>query len=116
MLCRVGHQRWGIENRIFCTMAKHWGLDHCYHHEPTAILNFILILLIAHTLVATFHQRNLKPPLRRRLTLIGLTRQIFLGIVTLARSDVAWLALAARPQRPERGGARPEPRCQSPPA
>jgi len=95
-LCRIGHQRWQIENRIFNALAQHWGLDHCYYHEPTAILNFILILLVAYTLVATFHQRNIKPTVRRRLTLIAVARQIFVGVLALTSRDVAWLRPPAR--------------------
>lgn len=47
--------------------------------------------MIAHTLVACFHQRNTKAPLRGRLTLIAAARQILLGVISVSAGDVAWL-------------------------
>ena len=90
-VAQAGHERWSIENRVFNTQSMHWGLDHCFHHDPVAILNFILILFIAHTLVACFHQLNMKQPLRERLTRIAVATQIHLGILTLKATDIAWL-------------------------
>jgi Transposase DDE domain len=90
-LAQAGHQRWSIENRIFNTLGAHWGLDHCFHHDPAAILNFILILFIAHTLVACFHQLNMKAPVRGRFTLIAVATQILLGIVGVGLREIAWL-------------------------
>jgi hypothetical protein len=90
-LAQAGHERWSIENRIFNTLGAHWGLDHCFHHDPAAILNFILILLIAHTLVACFQRLNLKEPLRGRLTLIAVATQILLGIAAVSARQIAWL-------------------------
>lgn len=89
-LAQVGHERWKIENTIFNALGQHWGLNHCFHHEPTAILNFLLILFIAHILVACFHRLNMKGPLRKRFTLIAVTMQIFLGIVSAAHKDIPW--------------------------
>lgn len=87
-LSQAGRQRWRIENTIFNTLGQHWGLDHCFHHDPTAILNFTLILFIAHTLVACFHQLNMKEPLRKRFTLIAVTAQILHGIDTATRKEI----------------------------
>jgi hypothetical protein len=89
-IAQAGHQRWSIENRIFNDMGAHWGLDHCFHHDPAAILNFILILFIAHTLVACFHRLNMKEPVRGRFSLIAVATQILLGIVTAGLRDIAW--------------------------
>jgi hypothetical protein len=90
-IAQVGHERWSIENRIFNTLSAHWGLDHCFHHDPVAILNFILILFIAHTLVACFHQLNMKQPLRARFTRIAVATQLLLGLATLRAGQSAWL-------------------------
>ena len=90
-LARAGHERWSIENRIFNVLGAHWGLNHCFHHDPMAILNFLLILFIAHTLVACFHRLNIKEPLRGRLTRIAVATQIFLGIGSLIPRQIAWL-------------------------
>jgi len=96
-LAQVGHERWKIENTIFNALGQHWGLNHCFHHEPTAILNFLLILFIAHILVACFRRLNMKEPLRKRFTLIAVTMQLFLGIVSVARKDIAWPRARASP-------------------
>lgn len=90
-IAQAGHERWSIENRIFGTLGIYWGLDHCFHHNPVAILNFILILFIAHTLVACFHQLNMKEPMRRRFTLIAVATQLLMGMVTLSIKDGVWL-------------------------
>lgn len=87
-LSQAGRERWRIENTIFNTLGQHWGLNHCFHHAPTAILNFTLILFIAHTLVACFHQLNMKEPLRKRFTLIAVTAQILHGIDTATRREI----------------------------
>jgi hypothetical protein len=90
-IAQAGHERWSIENRIFNTLGAHWGLDHCFHHDPAAILNFILILLIAYTLVACFHQLNMKEPVRGRFTLIAVATQILLGLLAVGPRQIAWL-------------------------
>lgn len=93
-LWRAGHGRWDIENGCFNATSTHWGLDHVFRHEPTAIVNFVLTLFLAFVLVQCFWRRNLKLPLRRRLTLIGLAAELYAGLV------------AARPTRliPRAGG------------
>jgi len=99
-LAYAGHERWSIENTIFNTLAQHWAFDHCYHHEPTAILNFILILFIAHTLLACFHKRNIKDPLWRNATLIAIAVQILITVVIVKASDILWLCSPARVRAP----------------
>jgi hypothetical protein len=96
-IAQAGHERWSIENRIFNVLGMYWGLDHCFHHDPAAILNFILILFIAYTLVACFQRLNMKQPVRGRFTLIAVATQILLGIVAVGLRDVAWLAGRGNP-------------------
>jgi hypothetical protein len=90
-IAQAGHERWSIENRIFNTLGAHWGLDHCFHHDPAAILNFILILFIAHVLVACFHRLNMKEPVRGRFTLIAVATQILLGVAAASLREAAWI-------------------------
>lgn len=82
---RAGHWRWDIENGCFNTTSTHWGLDHAYKHDPTAIVNFVLTLFLAFVLVQCFWQRNLKPPLRDRFTLIGLADEIHAALAKTQR-------------------------------
>jgi hypothetical protein len=74
-LWRSGHARWDIENDSFNILATHCGLDHCFKHTVTAILNFLLTSFIVHVLLQSFRQRNLKPALRAGPTLIGLAQE-----------------------------------------
>jgi len=84
MLWRMAHRRWDIENDLFNTLVTHWSLDHCFKHEPTAILNFVLTLFIAFVLLESFYYGNLKPGWRAHLSLIGLAAELYLGVVTMA--------------------------------
>jgi hypothetical protein len=83
-LWKAGHRRWDVENDTFNTLSTHWALDHCFKHDPTAIVNFILTLFIAFVLLQSFYLRNLKPPCRLRLTLIGLGDELHLSLIWLA--------------------------------
>jgi hypothetical protein len=33
-----GHRRWGLENKAFNELTQFYHLEHCYHHEPIAML------------------------------------------------------------------------------
>jgi hypothetical protein len=93
---RAGHQRWDIENKIFNTLSMYWGLDHCFHHQPEAILNFVLTLLIAFELLHCFQQRNLKAPEWKGLELITLARQLYFALAGLNSWPAPWLGAAAK--------------------
>jgi hypothetical protein len=80
-LWRCGHARWDIENDCFNTLATHWGLDHCFKHTATAIINFLLTCFIVYAMEQCFWLRNLKPAVRTGLTLIGLARELDRGLV-----------------------------------
>jgi len=83
LLWRMAHRRWDIENDLFNTLVTHWSLDHCFKHEPTAILNFVLTLFIAFVLLQSFYHGNLKPERRVHLSLIGLAMELHLGVMTM---------------------------------
>jgi hypothetical protein len=87
---KIGHSRWEIENDLFHTLSTYWGLDHCFHHEPTAIVNFILTLFIAFVLLQSFYRGNLKPQRRKYLALIALARELYFGVATL-EAPAPWL-------------------------
>jgi hypothetical protein len=77
-LWRIGHSRWQTENNIFNALGQHWSLNHCYKHDPVAIVNFVLMLFIAFTLAQCFYKRNLKPQMRKIInSLISLTNQLY---------------------------------------
>jgi hypothetical protein len=74
---QAGHRRWDEENDCFNTLSMHWGLDHCFKHDPTAIVNFVLTLFLAYVLLQCFWQRNVKAPLRKKIgTLLSLAEEL----------------------------------------
>jgi len=79
----IAHRRWDIENDLFNTLVTHWSLDHCFKHQPTTILNFILTLFIAFMLLQSFYYANLKPQRRLHLTMIGLATELHLGLLVM---------------------------------
>jgi len=94
-LWSAGHHRWDVENDCFNTLATHWGLDHCFKHNPTAIVNFVLTLFVVYVLLQCFWQRNVKAPLRRVIkTLIGLAEEIRKSLDSVVRAP--WYGCLAR--------------------
>ncbi len=75
-----GHGRWDIENHGFNELSSQWGMDHCFKHDPTAILAFLLTMLVAFVLVWCFFERNLKTPRREHGTLISLRLQFYASL------------------------------------
>jgi hypothetical protein len=90
LLWKIGHARWEIEDDLFHSLATYWSLDHCFRHEPTAILNFILTLFIAFVLLQSFYLGNLKPQRRAHLTLIGLAFELGLDLAVMD-NPAPWL-------------------------
>jgi Transposase DDE domain len=92
----AGHHRWDVENDCFNTLATHWGLDHCFKHDPTAIVNFILTLFLVYVLLECFWQRNLKAPVRARIgTLLGLAAELRQSLGNQVRAP--WYERLAQP-------------------
>jgi hypothetical protein len=77
---RAGHDRWDIENLGYNVLDRCFGLDHCFKHAAKAILNFILTLFLASVLVECFLSRNLKPQVRKGMSLAGLARLLVEGV------------------------------------
>lgn len=46
VIYQAGHRRWGIENKAFNELTQFYNLEHCYHHEPVAMLAQMLILVL----------------------------------------------------------------------
>lgn len=88
---RGGHDRWDVENDCFNTLSTHLALDHCFRHEPTAIVNFVLTCFIAYVLLQCFWRGNVKPQLRKMIgTLIGLIDELYRALGPGCRAP--WLA------------------------
>jgi len=91
----AGHHRWDIENDLFNTLVTNWSMDHCFKHEPTAILNFILTLFVTFVLLQSFFQRNLKPSCRAQLTLVALAGKLYQALAAEG-PRVPWYDLLVR--------------------
>jgi hypothetical protein len=50
----AGHRRWGIENKAFNELTTYYHLEHCYHHEPAAMLAQMLILILGFVLFTAY--------------------------------------------------------------
>lgn len=50
----AGHRRWGIENKAFNELTQSYHLEHCYHHEPVAMLAQMLILILGFVLFGAY--------------------------------------------------------------
>jgi hypothetical protein len=72
---KMGHSRWDIENDCFNYMGNFLHIDHCFHHDPTAILSFLLVSFIAYILLQAFYHFNLKPE-RRRISMRSIMGEI----------------------------------------
>lgn len=87
----AGHGRWDIENDCFNWAKTYLALDHCFRHEPTAVVNFVLTCLIAYVLLQCFWRRNLKRPCRTAIgTLVGLLDELYRGLGSGGKAP--WLA------------------------
>lgn len=49
-----GHRRWGIENKAFNELTQGYHLEHCYHHEPVAMVAQMLILMLGFVLFSAY--------------------------------------------------------------
>ncbi len=81
LLWRAGHSRWDIENDLFNDLVNHWSMDHCFRHEPNAIINFLLTLFVAFVLMQSFYKLNMKRQMRSRFTLISIATQLLTSLV-----------------------------------
>jgi hypothetical protein len=73
---RIGHSRWMIENQGFNEMVNRWHADHVYKHDPTAILVFWLLAMLCLNAFLAFYRRNLKPALRKSVSMLHIAQQI----------------------------------------
>jgi hypothetical protein len=60
VVAKLGRSRWCIENQGFNEMVNHWHADHVYKHDPVAILNFWITIMMVYNLFRVFYLRNLK--------------------------------------------------------
>lgn len=89
-ICRIGHQRWGIENHAFNELTQHYHLTHCEHHHPVAILAGLLIRIIAFVAFEVFAKVHSKLVRAGKLTLVHVTRMLDLSIERWENLQALW--------------------------
>lgn len=81
-----GHRRWGIENYAFNELTQRYHLEHCYHHEPVAMIAQLLIVLLGFTLFSAYallHSQKLR---LEKLTFKALAEALNLAL----EADLPW--------------------------
>ena len=63
----IAHDRWCIENQGFNDMVNEWHFDHVFKHTQTAMLVFMLLIMLARAVFDAFYHCNMHPALRARL-------------------------------------------------
>lgn len=85
---QAGHRRWGIENKAFNELTQYYHLEHCYHHEPVAMVAQMLILLIGFTLFHVFAALHSQLVRLGETTLAELAHQFDLDLEENLRWDL----------------------------
>lgn len=63
----IAHDRWCIENQGFNDVVNEWHFDHVFKHTQTAMLVFMLLIMLARAVFDAFYHCNMHPALRARL-------------------------------------------------
>lgn len=83
-----GHRRWGIENKAFNELTQFYHLEHCYHHESTAMLAQMLILMLGFLLFSAYALRHSQPFRQGEVTLKELAHDLDLALEEPLRWDL----------------------------
>jgi len=75
-----GHRRWGIENKAFNELTQFYHLEHCYHHEPVAMLAQMLILILGFVLFSAYALLHSQPVRLGQVTLKELAHDLDLAL------------------------------------
>jgi hypothetical protein len=90
VIWRIGHQRWGVENHVFNELTQHYHLTHCPHHEPVAIVAWLLFLILGFTMFELFIRLNSKLWRQGRTTMKELWRQLDHAMERVSELEPLW--------------------------
>jgi hypothetical protein len=90
VIWRIGHQRWGVENHAFNELTQYYHLTHCPHHEPVAILVWLLFLILGFLLFELFVRLHGKIWRQGRTTLKELWRQLDQALAQPSELEPLW--------------------------
>jgi hypothetical protein len=86
LLYHAGHRRWGIENQAFNELTQYYHLEHCYHHEPTALLAQMLILVLGFVLFSAYAVLHSQAVRLGQITMKALAHDLDLAL----EADLPW--------------------------
>ncbi len=83
-----GHRRWGIENKGFNELTQFYHLEHCYHHEPVAMLAQMLILMLGFVLFSAYAMLHSQQIRLGQVSLKELAQDLNLALEEAVRWEV----------------------------
>ncbi len=86
MAHQAGHRRWGIENKAFNELTQYYHLEHCYHHQPVAMLAQMLILMLGFVLFNAFAALHSQQVRLGQITMKALAHDLDLAL----QDDLPW--------------------------
>jgi len=86
----MGHRRWAVENHVFNELTQYYHLEHCPHHEPVAIVAWLLILVLGMNLFEIFARVHGKLLRLGKATLQEITKQLDRGIERWEQLEPLW--------------------------
>ncbi len=86
LIYHAGHRRWGIENKAFNELTQYYHLEHCYHHEPAAMLAQMLILVLGFALFSAYAVLYNQQIRLGQITMKALTHDMDLAL----EADLPW--------------------------
>ncbi len=87
---QMGHRRWGVENDGFNELTQYYHLEHCSHHEPVAIVAWLLILVLAMNLFEVFARVHGKLLRLGKVTLQEIAKQLDRGMERWEELEPLW--------------------------
>ena len=83
-----GHRRWGIENKAFNELTQFYHLEHCYHHEPVAMVAQMLILILGFVLFSAYAMLHTQRVRLGQVSLKELAHDLDLALEDAVRWEV----------------------------
>jgi hypothetical protein len=87
---KVGHNRWGVENHAFNELTKFCHLTHCPHHEPVAILVWLLFLILGFVIFEAFARLHCKLLALGKTTLQEINEQLKEALARWEELEPLW--------------------------
>ncbi len=87
---KIGHNRWGVENHAFNEMTQFCHLTHCPHHEPVAILAWLLFLILGLVTFEAFARLNCKLLRLGKTTLQDINEQMKEALARWEELEPLW--------------------------